>query len=46
MVIPLGGQYQVQRLMVVTKDDQGTVQTQELLPVVFVPMTGSIQRNP
>jgi protein-L-isoaspartate(D-aspartate) O-methyltransferase len=46
MVIPVGGTYQVQRLMVVTKDNQGTVQTQELLPVVFVPMTGSIQKRP
>jgi len=43
MVIPLGGTYQVQRLVVVTKDNQGTVRTQELLPVVFVPMTGAIQ---
>ena len=45
MVIPVGGIYQVQRLMVVTKDDQGTVQTQELLPVVFVPMTGAVQKR-
>ncbi len=43
MVIPVGGTYQVQRLMVVTKDNQGTVRTQELLPVVFVPMTGAVQ---
>jgi protein-L-isoaspartate(D-aspartate) O-methyltransferase len=43
MVIPLGGTYQVQRLVVVTKDTQGTVRTQELLPVVFVPMTGAVQ---
>jgi protein-L-isoaspartate(D-aspartate) O-methyltransferase len=45
MVIPVGGIYQVQRLMVVTKDDQGRVQTQELLPVVFVPMTGAVQKT-
>jgi protein-L-isoaspartate(D-aspartate) O-methyltransferase len=44
MVIPLGGAYQVQRLMVVTKDQDGRVRTNELLPVRFVPMTGAIQR--
>jgi protein-L-isoaspartate(D-aspartate) O-methyltransferase len=45
MVIPLGGVYQVQRLMVVTKDRDGRVRTKELLPVRFVPMTGTIQRE-
>ena len=45
MVIPVGGVYQVQRLMVVTKDQDGKVRTQELLPVRFVPMTGAIQRE-
>jgi protein-L-isoaspartate(D-aspartate) O-methyltransferase len=46
MVIPLGGTHEVQRLMVVTKDDRGTVQTEELLPVLFVPMTGAAQKKP
>jgi protein-L-isoaspartate(D-aspartate) O-methyltransferase len=41
MVIPVGETYQVQRLMVLTKDGRGAVRTQELLPVVFVPMTGA-----
>jgi protein-L-isoaspartate(D-aspartate) O-methyltransferase len=45
MVIPLGGVYEVQRLMVVTKDREGRVRTNELLPVRFVPMTGAIQRE-
>jgi len=44
MVIPVGGVYQVQRLMVVTKDNQGKVRTRELLPVRFVPMTGVVQK--
>lgn len=44
MVIPVGGVYQVQRLMVVTKDNQGKVRTRELLPVRFVPMTGAVQK--
>ena len=43
MVIPLGGVYQVQRLMVVTKDRDGRLRTNELLPVSFVPMTGAIR---
>jgi protein-L-isoaspartate(D-aspartate) O-methyltransferase len=45
MVIPVGGVYEVQRLMVVTKDKEGRVLTNELLPVRFVPMTGAIQRE-
>ncbi|MCG6916356.1 MAG: protein-L-isoaspartate(D-aspartate) O-methyltransferase [Deltaproteobacteria bacterium] len=45
MVIPVGGAYQIQRLMVVTKDQDGKVRTKELLPVRFVPMTGAIQRE-
>lgn len=44
MVIPVGGVYEVQRLMVVTKDNQGKVRTTELLPVRFVPMTGAVQK--
>ena len=46
MVIPLGGIHEVQRLMVVTKNDRGAVQTKELLPVLFVPMTGAVQKKP
>jgi len=46
MVIPLGGIHEVQRLMVVTKNDRGTVQTKELLPVLFVPMTGAVEKKP
>jgi protein-L-isoaspartate(D-aspartate) O-methyltransferase len=45
MVIPVGGVYQVQRLMVVTKDNQGKVRTRELLPVRFVPMTGAVREQ-
>jgi protein-L-isoaspartate(D-aspartate) O-methyltransferase len=45
MVIPVGGVYQVQRLVVVTKDNQGKVRTRELLPVRFVPMTGAVREQ-
>ena len=44
MVIPVGGVYEVQWLMVVSKDNQGIVRTKELLPVRFVPMTGAAQK--
>jgi protein-L-isoaspartate(D-aspartate) O-methyltransferase len=41
MVIPVGGRFQVQQLTVVDKDEQGEVTTRQLLPVRFVPLTGS-----
>ena len=40
MVLPVGGRYQTQQLVVVTRDLDGTISTRELLPVVFVPLTG------
>jgi protein-L-isoaspartate(D-aspartate) O-methyltransferase len=40
MVIPVGGRFQVQQLLVVEKDDQGKVTTRQILPVRFVPLTG------
>jgi protein-L-isoaspartate(D-aspartate) O-methyltransferase len=46
MVIPVGGLYEVQRLMVVSKNERGEIQTKELLPVLFVPMRGAIQQTP
>jgi protein-L-isoaspartate(D-aspartate) O-methyltransferase len=45
MVIPVGSTFQVQRLMVVSKSNQGKVLSKELLPVLFVPMTGVIQKR-
>jgi protein-L-isoaspartate(D-aspartate) O-methyltransferase len=41
MVIPVGGRFQVQQLTVVEKDAEGEVTTRQLLPVRFVPLTGS-----
>ena len=38
MVIPVGGVYQVQMLMLVMKDQQGQVTTKNMLPVRFVPL--------
>lgn len=45
MVIPIGGVYTVQTLMVVTKDRKGHVRTKRIIPVRFVPMTGGVRRS-
>jgi len=45
LVIPIGGIYQVQSLMLVTKKNDGSFHTQQLMPVRFVPMTGTVQEK-
>ncbi len=40
MCIPVGGQYQVQQLMVVEKDLDGSFSTRGVIPVRFVPLLG------
>jgi len=40
MVIPVGGRFQVQQLVLVEKDMEGEVRTRQILPVRFVPLTG------
>ena len=40
MVIPVGGPFQVQQLVLVEKAADGTVTTRALLPVQFVPLVG------
>lgn len=40
LVIPIGGRFQVQHLMLVEKNAAGEISTRQLLPVVFVPLTG------
>jgi protein-L-isoaspartate(D-aspartate) O-methyltransferase len=40
MVIPLGTSFMTQHLMLVEKDADGRVHTREVLPVMFVPLTG------
>ena len=40
MVIPVGDPFTVQQLMLVTKNEDGGIQTRQLLPVRFVPLTG------
>jgi protein-L-isoaspartate(D-aspartate) O-methyltransferase len=40
MVIPVGGPFAVQHLMLIEKDAQGELSTRQILPVRFVPLTG------
>jgi protein-L-isoaspartate(D-aspartate) O-methyltransferase len=44
LVIPIGGQYQVQRLAVVTKTREGKRKSKTAMMCRFVPMTGQAQR--
>ncbi|OYV19499.1 MAG: protein-L-isoaspartate(D-aspartate) O-methyltransferase [Methylococcaceae bacterium NSP1-1] len=40
MIIPVGGQFMMQYLVLVTKDADNNVTTRQILPVRFVPLTG------
>lgn len=40
MVIPVGAQFTVQYLMLVEKNGQGKISARQVLPVLFVPLTG------
>lgn len=40
LLIPVGSRYQTQKLVLLTRDPGGQIQTRELIPVVFVPLTG------
>ena len=41
MVIPVGSRFMVQQLLLVEKDEAGKVTTRQILPVRFVPLTGT-----
>ncbi|MGD8629246.1 MAG: protein-L-isoaspartate(D-aspartate) O-methyltransferase [Gammaproteobacteria bacterium] len=41
MIIPVGSRFMVQQLVLVDKDENGEVTTRQILPVRFVPLTGS-----
>jgi protein-L-isoaspartate(D-aspartate) O-methyltransferase len=41
MVIPVGGPFMVQQLMLVEKSEDGKIRSRQLLPVMFVPLTGN-----
>lgn len=40
MVIPVGGPFMTQQLMLVEKAEDGKIKTRQILPVAFVPLTG------
>ncbi len=40
MIIPVGGPFTVQHLMLVSKQEGGAVRSRQVLPVSFVPLTG------
>lgn len=46
IVVPIGGPYEVQRLVIVTKTPEGKRRSRTLMAVRFVPMTGQMQRPP
>jgi len=41
MIIPVGGSFLVQNLILINKDRDGNITTRNLLPVRFVPLTGT-----
>ena len=41
MIIPVGSSFLTQQLLLVTKDEEGNITTRQMLPVRFVPLTGS-----
>lgn len=45
MIIPVGGTFQVQRLILITKDEEGQTRSESLMPVRFVPMTGRVRKD-
>jgi len=40
MIIPVGSRFMTQQLIIVKKDKQGKLTTKQILPVMFVPLTG------
>jgi protein-L-isoaspartate(D-aspartate) O-methyltransferase len=40
MVIPVGGKFTIQQLVLVEKDEKSKVRIQQIVPVQFVPLTG------
>ncbi|MEE9254218.1 MAG: protein-L-isoaspartate O-methyltransferase, partial [Pseudomonadales bacterium] len=40
MILPVGGRFTAQHLVLVSKDAKGEITTRQILPVSFVPLTG------
>lgn len=45
MMIPVGSRFLVQQLLLVEKDKDGKVTTRQILPVIFVPLTGKHKKE-
>jgi len=45
MILPVAGELGFQYLVLVTKDSQGVLHQEKVMPVLFVPMTGDIERS-
>lgn len=45
MILPLGSPFGAQTLVLITKDDKGSVRSRHLLPVRFVPMLGRMTKT-
>ena len=45
MIIPTGGVYEFQYLVLITKDKDGKIHKSKVMPVRFVPMTGEVQKR-
>ena len=45
MILPVGSPFGNQTLKLITKDMDETIRSRRLLPVVFVPMTGQVQKS-
>ena len=45
LVIPVGEDGKVQDLLVVTKQADGSIRRETIVPVKFVPMTGEIRKG-
>ncbi len=45
MILPVRGEFGFQYLILVTKDEQGQLRRKNVMPVLFVPMTGRIQQS-
>ena len=43
MILPLGSPFGQQRLVLITKDEKGTLRSRSVLPVMFVPMVGRVR---
>ncbi|MDK9705635.1 MAG: protein-L-isoaspartate(D-aspartate) O-methyltransferase [Desulforhopalus sp.] len=46
MIIPVGSGFHTQQLLLITKENDGSLTTRQILPVVFVPLTGGSSTPP